>query len=174
MLKEFYDFIAKKINSYFQTAASEETLLRGETFCLKLDTEEMVVNVADALKSLVQTEGNLGEFVLPCVNAEDYKTFTINVYLPSSNFLAITGSLNKNSYTEGSSYSATLGVSGGNSPYNWEVESGTVPSGTTIRKSSYWTYCYLSGTPKAGDYEFTMKATDFRTFRGFSLRREAL
>ena len=42
MLKEFYDFIAKKINSYFQTASSEETLLRGETFCLKLDTEEMV------------------------------------------------------------------------------------------------------------------------------------
>ena len=79
MLKEFYDFIAKKINSYFQTASSEETLLRGETFCLKLDTEEMVVNVADALKALVQTEGNLGEFVLPCVNAEDYKTFTIKL-----------------------------------------------------------------------------------------------
>jgi len=79
MLKEFYDFIAKKINSYFQTASSEETLLRGETFCLKLDTEEMVVNVAEALKVLVQTEGNLGEFVLPCVNAEDYKTFTIKL-----------------------------------------------------------------------------------------------
>ena len=79
MLKEFYDFIAKKINSYFQTASSEETLLRGETFCLKLDTEEMVVNVADALKALVLTEGNLGEFVLPCVNAEDYKTFTIKL-----------------------------------------------------------------------------------------------
>lgn len=75
MLREFYDFIAKKINSYFQTVSSEETLLHGETFCLKLDTEDMVVNVADALKMLVQAEGNLGEFTLPCVNAEDYRGF---------------------------------------------------------------------------------------------------
>ena len=30
MLNEFYDFIAKKINSYFQTAASEGALLKGE------------------------------------------------------------------------------------------------------------------------------------------------
>lgn len=79
MLREFYDFIAKKINSYFQTVSSEETLLHGETFCLKLDTEDMVVNVADALKMLVQAEGNLGEFTLPCVNAEDYTTFTIKL-----------------------------------------------------------------------------------------------
>lgn len=79
MLKEFYDFIAKKINSYFQTASSEETLLRGETFCLKLDTDEMVVKVAEALKELVQAEGNLGEFVYPCVNADDYKTYTIKL-----------------------------------------------------------------------------------------------
>lgn len=79
MLKEFYNFIAKKINSFFQTSSSEKTLLRGETFCLKLDTEEMVVDVADALKSLVQAEGNLGEFVHSCVNAENYKTFTIKL-----------------------------------------------------------------------------------------------
>lgn len=79
MLREFYDFIAKKINSYFQTVSSEETLLHGETFCLKLDTVDMVVNVADALKSLVQAEGNLGEFTLPCINAEDYTTFTIKL-----------------------------------------------------------------------------------------------
>ena len=79
MLKEFYDFIAKKINSYFQTASSKKNLLRGETFFLKLDTEEMVVNVADTLKLLVQEEGNLGEFIYPCVNVEDYKTFTIKL-----------------------------------------------------------------------------------------------
>ncbi len=79
MLKEFYDFIAKKINSYFQMASSEETLLRGETFCLKLDTEEMVINVADALKSLVQAEGNIGEFALPCANDVTYQTFTIKL-----------------------------------------------------------------------------------------------
>ncbi len=79
MLREFYDFIAKKINSYFQRVSSEETLLHGETFCLKLDTEDIVVNVADALKTLVQAEGNLGEFTLPCINAKDYTTFTIKL-----------------------------------------------------------------------------------------------
>lgn len=79
MLREFYDFIAKKINSYFQRVSSEETLLYGETFCLKLDSEDMVVNVADALKTLVQAEGNLGEFTLPCTNAKDYTTFTIKL-----------------------------------------------------------------------------------------------
>lgn len=40
MLNEFYDFIAKKINSFFQTAAADGTLLKGESFCLKLDNEE--------------------------------------------------------------------------------------------------------------------------------------
>ena len=45
MLKEFYNFIAKKINSFFQTASSEGTLLKGESFCLKLDNENMVLLV---------------------------------------------------------------------------------------------------------------------------------
>ena len=53
MLNEFYDFIAKKINSYFQATASEGALLKGESFCLKLDDEEMVVKVI--LSILVDT-----------------------------------------------------------------------------------------------------------------------
>lgn len=79
MLKEFYDFIARKINSYFQTASSEKTLLPGETFFLKLDEDDMVVKVANALQELVSMEGNIGEFVLPCANADAYKTFTIKL-----------------------------------------------------------------------------------------------
>lgn len=79
MLSEFYDFIAKRINSYFQTASSVNSLLQGETFCLKLDTEEMVVNVASVLEELVRSEGNLGEFSLPCVNGSEYKTYTIKL-----------------------------------------------------------------------------------------------
>lgn len=79
MLKEFYEFIANKINGYFQAAASQGILLPGETFCLKLEREDMVVKVAEALRALVQAEGNLGEFVFPCENAEDYKTFTIKL-----------------------------------------------------------------------------------------------
>lgn len=49
MLNEFYDFIAKKIYSFYQTEASEGTLLKGESFCLKLDDEDMVVEVTKAL-----------------------------------------------------------------------------------------------------------------------------
>lgn len=30
MLNEFYEFIAKKVNSFFQKAASDGTLLKGE------------------------------------------------------------------------------------------------------------------------------------------------
>ena len=79
MLREFYDFIANKINSYFQAAASEGSLLKGETFCLKLDTEEMVVNVADALRELVEKEGNIGEFSYICKNGKEYHTYTIKL-----------------------------------------------------------------------------------------------
>lgn len=79
MLKEFYNFIANRINSYFQKISSDEALLCGETFCLKLDTEEMVVDVAKALQELVQREGTMGEFVFPCANGMEYKTFTMRL-----------------------------------------------------------------------------------------------
>lgn len=79
MLNEFYDFIAKKINSYFQTAASEGALLKGESFCLKLDDEEMVVKVSNALKSLAESNLSLGEFSYLCRDGYEYKTFTLKV-----------------------------------------------------------------------------------------------
>ena len=79
MLREFYDFIAKKINKYFQMTSSNKSLLQGETFCLKLDTEEMVVDVAEALKDLARAEGNLGEFSLFCADGSEYKTYTIKL-----------------------------------------------------------------------------------------------
>ena len=79
MLNEFYDFIAKKINSYFQTAASEGALLKGESFCLKLDDEEMVVKVSNALRSLAESNSSLGEFSYLCRDGYEYKTFTLKV-----------------------------------------------------------------------------------------------
>ena len=79
MLNEFYDFIAKKINSYFQTAASEGALLKGESFCLKLDDEEMVVKVSNALRSLAESNLSLGEFSYLCRDGYEYKTFTLKV-----------------------------------------------------------------------------------------------
>ena len=79
MLNEFYDFIAKKINSYFQATASEGALLKGESFCLKLDDEEMVVKVSNALRDLAESNSSLGEFSYHCRDGYEYKTFTLKV-----------------------------------------------------------------------------------------------
>ena len=79
MLNEFYDFIAKKINSFFQTAASEGSLLKGESFCLKLDNEEMVVNVTEALRMLAESNQSIGEYTYPCSDGTKYNTYTLKV-----------------------------------------------------------------------------------------------
>lgn len=75
MLNEFYDFIAKKIYSFFQTLASEGSLLKGESFCLKLDNDEMVTNVSKALEKQAETYNAKGEYIY---NSE-YKSFTLKV-----------------------------------------------------------------------------------------------
>lgn len=79
MLNEFYDFIAKKINSFFQAAAADGTLLKGESFCLKLDNEEMVTEVANALEELATSNQSKGEYVFPCGDGTLYKTYTLKL-----------------------------------------------------------------------------------------------
>ncbi len=79
MLNEFYDFIAKKIFSFFQAAASEGTLLKGESFCLKLDDEDMVLNVASTLKDYASSNNAVGEYTYHCKDGSDYKTYTVKV-----------------------------------------------------------------------------------------------
>ena len=64
MLNEFYDFIAKKIYSFYQTEASEGTLLKGESFCLKLDDEDMVVEVTKAFSGLTSKRAPILRFAL--------------------------------------------------------------------------------------------------------------
>lgn len=79
MLNEFYDFIAKKIYSFFQTTASDRTLLRGESFCLKLDNEEMVIQVTNALKEYAASNQAIGTYAYPCGDGSEYKTYTLKV-----------------------------------------------------------------------------------------------
>lgn len=79
MLNEFYDFIAKKIYSFFQSAASDRTLLKGESFCFKLDNEEMVIEVADALKEYAVKNQAAGEYTYLCGDGSEYKTYTLKV-----------------------------------------------------------------------------------------------
>lgn len=79
MLREFYDFIAKKIYSFFQTASSEGILLRGESFCLKLDDEDMVAQVTNALRDWSILHQSIGEYQYICGDGSLYKTFTIRL-----------------------------------------------------------------------------------------------
>lgn len=79
MLKEFYDFIAKRINRYFLELSSEGFLQKGESFCLKLDDAETVQAVADALKDLAIKENNCGVYEYNCMDGSIYRTFTLQV-----------------------------------------------------------------------------------------------
>lgn len=63
---------------------------------------------------------------------------------------------------EGSSYSEEIEVSGGTSPYNWEITSGSLPDGLTLRTNSG----LVRGTPDedtADSYTFTVEVTDSST-----------
>lgn len=79
MLREFYDFIAKRINSYFQSISSLGTLLKGESFCLKLDDPEMVVEVEASLKELANRDGCIGNYNYQCMDGSIYSTFTLKL-----------------------------------------------------------------------------------------------
>ena len=60
---------------------------------------------------------------------------------------------------EGRSYSTTIGVSGGTSPYTWSITSGSLPTGLTLHSNNG----YISGTPAsdtAGSYSFIIEVTD--------------
>lgn len=77
MLKEFYDFIAKKINEYFQSVSKSGLLSKGETFCLKLDDNDMVEQVYNSLRNLLIEQEITGEF---CYQSPDkcwYETYTL-------------------------------------------------------------------------------------------------
>jgi len=77
MLKEFYDFIAKKINNYFQVASNRGLLPRGETLCLKLDEDEMVLEVYVALKMLLYEQEIIGNFRYQSPDGLWFETYTL-------------------------------------------------------------------------------------------------
>lgn len=61
-----------------------------------------------------------------------------------------------NAASVGSSYSAALQATGGQTPYQWTLASGTLPSGLTLSAGGA-----LTGTPsKSGNFSFVVKASD--------------
>jgi large repetitive protein len=62
--------------------------------------------------------------------------------------------------TVGTPYVATLGATGGVTPYTWSVSVGTLPAGLTLNASAG----QITGTPTtAGTLNFTLKVTDAET-----------
>lgn len=73
MLNEFYNYIANNTVSFFQ---SREAVIRpGERYCLRLDSEEMVAGVDQALRSKTLVDGIQGRYQYGTV----YDTFTIRL-----------------------------------------------------------------------------------------------
>ena len=60
-------------------AVSEGNLLRGESFCMKLDNEEMVIHVTNALKEYATINQAIGEYTYLCGDGSEYKTYTLKV-----------------------------------------------------------------------------------------------
>lgn len=77
MLNEFYDFISNRIFSFFQVQSDQGTLHRAESFCLKLDDEEMVINVSSSLRTLLLKNNSIGTYKLKCLDGTIYETFTL-------------------------------------------------------------------------------------------------
>ena len=71
MLDEFYDFIAKNTLNFFQCSSMRP----GERYCLKLDNEEMVRGVDEALRKRTKQNGIQGIYTYSDV----YSTFTIKL-----------------------------------------------------------------------------------------------
>ena len=83
------------------------------------------------------------------------KGFTLVLSCPP---IVISGSVTDT--TQDATYSATLTASGGTSPYTWQVQSGTLPTGMALASSGSAT-ATLSGTPTVvQSTTFTILATD--------------
>ncbi len=62
--------------------------------------------------------------------------------------------------TVGTAYSTVITASGGCTPYNWAIVSGSLPAGVSGTVSSSTTALDLNGSPSsAGTYSFTVSAT---------------
>jgi uncharacterized protein (TIGR03437 family) len=85
------------------------------------------------------------------------QTFTVNEGAGVGGVLTITTPANLPGGAVNQSYSATLGVSGGNPPYTWAITSGALPAGLTLNASSG----LISGAATAvGTTSFTATVTD--------------
>src|SRR4030043_1904701 len=98
---------------------------------------------------------NFNGVVTDSMAATTSQTFVITITQPPLSFLTTTLAMAK----EGESYSATMAVSGGTTPYTFVVISGILPTGLLMNASNG----YILGVPDkgtAGSYSFIVEVTD--------------
>ena len=84
----------------------------------------------------------------------DYITVTVTIQAPTSPIAVSPASLS--AMSAGTPFSQTLSSSGGLAPYDYTLQSGTLPLGLTLSSSGV-----ISGTPtERGSYSFTVRSTD--------------
>ncbi|HIH31041.1 TPA: hypothetical protein HA243_06600, partial [Candidatus Micrarchaeota archaeon] len=82
----------------------------------------------------------------------------IAIFISNSSFYIIENSLSSGCLNE--SYTVTIHTTGGSSPYNWSITSGSVPPGLTLEPSTS-SSIKLKGTPTTtGTYGFTVRVVD--------------
>ena len=82
------------------------------------------------------------------------QTLTLVVAAPTPTLAITTASIANGKVN--TTYSSTLGASGGKTPYTWSMASGSLPSGVTLSPAGV-----ISGMPKAsGTYTIMSKVTD--------------
>ena len=77
MLNEFYKFLANRIFQFFQIQSSNGLLRAADSFCLKLDDDEMVQNVQSALESILEENNAKGLYEYHCMDGSIFRTSTM-------------------------------------------------------------------------------------------------
>jgi Putative Ig domain len=110
---------------------------------------------------------NTGLFTAPKVNSNTAVTITVtSIADPKQSASATVAVVNQSSpaintvnipmAVAGESYAFNISVSGGKTPYQWSIASGSMPSGIQLNNSGM-----LSGTTKAtGQFSFTVRVSD--------------
>ncbi len=107
--------------------------------------------------SAVASSDNGSTFQVAINNSAGHLTSAVATLTVSSPLAINTSSLP--SGATGKAYSATLGASGGTTPYSWSVSSGALPAGLKLSAAGT-----ISGTPTASSSSsFTVKVTDSTT-----------
>jgi len=116
----------------------------------------IILNSAGMFSGTPTAAGTFGPYVFKVTDAANNQVSSQNLSITISGAVLAVTTTSLSDGTVGTAYSATLGATGGASPYTWaETSGGALPAGLTVSKGGV-----ISGTPTAagtfGPYVFTV------------------